>query len=147
MSAYIHFFVRSDDKFIRLDTYSRSSMMFQEIAEEIPYEKVRCLKTLELEDFRSCFETDIDRRNDRIEELKRQKETIYSFNNSVREKLEAVREIDEQIDEEKEEAEELERCINFINGLIQINRQNEVDNMIYCSYERFDPTVEDIVEE
>ena len=105
------------------------------------------MKTLELEDFRSCFETDIDRRNDRIEELKRQKETIYSFNNSVREKLEAVREIDEQIDEEKEEAEELERCINFINGLIQINRQNEVDNMIYCSYERFDPTVEDIVEE
>lgn len=43
MSSYINFFIRSDNRFLPLGDFSRSSEIYQRLDNNVPYEKLKAL--------------------------------------------------------------------------------------------------------
>ena len=152
MSQYLEFYVKSkEDNFTYLDAFSRSTCMYRLLNEDIgaPYEKVRKMTKARLQE---AIGIGSDYLQSITERKKKQEDTlqlISSFNNSVDEKMEAIYEHQEILEEYDDSITEWEWTLNYLRVLL-----NMVENMsyeesktgLYYGIEVGSPTLEDIVE-
>lgn len=152
MSAYIHFFVRVEDKFCPIATYCRSSQVFELMHLRAPYEHIKALNSDALTNYEIKAKEILDEWNARKRKYEKRKEIIATFNNSVEEKMEMIHDSDEAIEEIEYEISEAEFVIKFIYFLEHIIREVDYnapegidkDNYLYYGIECYRPTVEDI---
>ena len=123
MSQYIHFFVRSTDRLLPICTSSHSSIISRFYVNYAPYEKVRALSIYELQSIRDEISSQIDEWEHRVEEDRDNLNLIASFNNSVEDKLEAIKSARDIIREHKEFIEDMKFALDFTYFLI--NMYNE----------------------
>lgn len=153
MSQYIHFYVRNNNNFLPIGTFCRSSFIYSIVNRElnVPYEKIMALSGESIGTCLRAARHDLDLLKRRIENYRKEKELIASFNNSVEDKLAAIDDINKMIEDDEYEISFLESAVGFFNtlGIIydDIKYEDNFDekNYLYCGIECYRPTEEDIV--
>lgn len=155
MSSYIQFFMRRGDEFIPLMTYSRSNTIYKIFEHILPWEKIKAISYDSLSAKIAQCNSLVSENEEKVKELNQKKTLVASFNNSVEEKMEALSDIDEAIEEYNEDIAMGNRaayiCI-FLQDLIEEIMYDEEpkkydkDKYIYGGYEVGTPTLEDIEE-
>lgn len=147
MSSYVNFFIRTNDAFIPIASYGRSTRVYK-IFEDVPYGKVDVLTTDYLKELSFEAQEYTNYVDKQIEKCYQRKEIIATFNNTVDEKYETVCEIEREIEDwqcEKREAEAAEDFIQFLRDMIteiQYNEDTKIseylqdcDHYVYCGME------------
>ena len=140
MSQYIHFFIRSTDKLLPIRTASRSSSIYQFFCDYAPYEKVRALSMDMLQEIREEISKQLSKWTHQIEEDQKDLQLVASFNNSVEDKIEAMKSAREALHEREEIVEEIKVALAFTNFLMDIYNEVEDSNYYYKEEEKIDPT-------
>lgn len=113
MSMYIDFFIRRDNKFIRIADYSRNSQIYKITSDCLPYGKVRALTIFDLEKFSNIVHEDIIECKKHIEKINTCISNISNFNNSIEDKLEAINTYEMDKSDWEDDIEELQFAKNF----------------------------------
>ena len=139
MSQYIHFFVRSTDRLLPIRTASRPSSIYQFFNDYAPYEKACALSMQGLQEIREEINTRINEWTHRIEEDRTNLQLIASFNNSIKDKIEALEAARNAIRENEEYVNEMKEALAFTYFLMDM--YNEADGTKYeDETARLDPT-------
>ena len=158
MSTYTNFFIRVNDIFVPIGSWSRNSILGSEFITRGPWRKVRPITSNELMELIREFEKKQDSFNEKISELERKRDYVVDKCNSVDEKIEATERYNEEIRDYKIEIEEYEYAINTLSVYIEIIEEItfsvkdalpfKADDKKYMYYgvEIECPTLEDIVE-
>jgi len=154
MSAYVDFFIRNKDDFISIADYSRNSMIYSIVNNDVPYEKIRAITTQDISRFINVAAEKIEEYNRKIYKGKEQIKFVATFNNSIEEKLEVIAQYEEGIEEYTQSIEEYNYAKNFFSFLIELidarrwekNSSVNINEYIYAGIEIGRPTVEDICE-
>ena len=120
MSSYINFFIRSDNRFLPLGNFSRSSEIYQRLNNDVPYEKLKALTYNKLNNVVNNIIEDAHKYNNRILKYKKEIELIATFNNSVEDKLEAINSIESTIEDIEESISELNFAQGWFDSLCKI---------------------------
>lgn len=155
MSMYINFFMRRDEKFFPIGSYSRNHNIFKAFDNYAPWEKIRPLTVVALRQIgNECSQMKTECEH-RIEEKEKKKQLVASFNNSVEEKYEVICDLDDSIDELRQERAEEEMaeyfCI-FLEAMIdeirygESNEEIDPNAYLYVGIEIGNPTPNDIKE-
>lgn len=117
MSQYIQFFIRCEDKFVPMCSYSRSNTIFRAFAYHAPYEKIMPITEHILRVAQSYLKSEEDSIEARIELYRDMLESIRHFDNDVDDKLEAINSVNADIGELKSDLEEITFAKTFIDIL------------------------------
>lgn len=157
MSSYVNFYLRVNDKFAPIGSWSRSSAMYRTWQGSMPYEKIRPITDEKLKYIINDFK-------DQISSLERHKadyeadiSLIMNANNTpLEEKIDGVAAIREEISEINDEIEDFQYCISTMEvfcDMIEDYRyaddpkfDNDYNNYIYGGIEAFG-RLEDIEKE
>lgn len=153
MSAYVDFFIRNKDDFIPIADYSRNSMIYSIVNNDVPYEKIRAITTQDINKFINVASEKIRECEQGIRKEKERIKLVATFDNSIEEKLEVIAQYEEGIEEYTQSIEECTYAKNFfsfLTELINVRRWEEnssvnINEYIYAGIEIGRPTVEDIV--
>lgn len=115
MSQYIQFFIRCEDKFVPMCSYSRSNTIFKAFAYDMPYGKIAPVTEDILRVSHDYLLVEEDGIKARIKLYQDQIESIQHFNNSVIDKLEAINSVTNDICELERDLVEIECTKFFIN--------------------------------
>ena len=127
MSAYVSFFIRVNDNFAPIGSWSRSSKMYGVMSNRVPYEKMRALTITDLQNAINEINLSIKEWNEALDERKEEiKMVMNAANASLKEKLEEVSDIRYLINEIKEDLEAYEDARNTLAVYIDI-----LDNVKY----------------
>ena len=140
MSQYIHFFIRSTDKLLPIRTASRSSSIYQFFCDYAPYEKVRALSMGMLQEIREEISKQVSKWTHQIEEDQKDLQLVASFNNSVDDKIEAIKSARDAIRENEEFVNEMKEALAFTYFLTDMYNEVEDSNYYYKEEARIDPT-------
>ena len=155
MSTYTNFFIRVNDIFVPIGSWSRNSILGSMFITMGPWRKVRSITSNELMDLIREFEKEQDSFNEKISELERKRDYIVDKCNSIDEKIEVTERYNEEIRDYKVE---IEYAINTLSVYIEIIEEItfsvkdalpfRADDKKYMYYgvEIECPTLEDIVE-
>ena len=144
MSAYIQFFIRSNDNFIPIGYYSRNNTIYEYFQSYAPWDAITVIGRDLLIDISQTIAKDRNLLNKNIDDAKKEKQLIASFNNSVEDKLIAIAEYNQMIAAYEQELKELTFADCFVCVLDDILSNNGND-CIYIGIEVGLPTVSDIV--
>lgn len=149
MSSYIYFFLRSEDCFIPLGTWTRNSK-FYEVFQEAPCEKISMLSFSRISAVWNDIAENIENIKKKITNKEKVIKEIALFNNDITEKMEVIKEIREDIEYYEELNKQYEEVISFLKTLtIILGEMEDRDlniNCIYYGIECYEPTVKDIQE-
>ena len=154
MSAYANFFIRWKDEFIPIADYSRNHEVYHIVENFAPWEKIKALSTRDLEKFMTEAETWRTDFEQRIKVYRDRIQTISTFNNSVDEKISALRDCEDAIEELESYVNEATIAYDFFAMLaynmipaVRYDRDFGIDydHYIYVGIEIGRPTMEDIV--
>lgn len=152
MSSYINFYIRSQDNFISIGDFCRSSCIYQAVKSFAPYEKLRPLNRSILESAINNLNASMENTKHIIENYQNQIKLIATFNNSADEKIDAISDYDEQIKGQQDEYDDLvssKYYMQFLLGIIEANKYvDEIDEneLLFMGEEVGSPTVNDIVQ-
>ena len=138
MSAYIQFFVRHNDTFLPIGTFSRNSNIYSEFDEYIPWEHLRGLDENLLRKVRENVKEDMERVEHNISEMKEDIDHVMECNNSLDEKMERISLMREWIKECEDDLESLRFTDYFIAFLFGIIEEAE-HTKYYDSMDTIDP--------
>lgn len=163
MSQYMQFFIRCEDKFVPLMTFSRRSDVYGALLNtnaSVPYGKIAPVTDQMLEEALKLIGNGIDNTNRFKAEYLQDKEAIYHFNNTVDDKLRAVRDIMssiDELDEQLEDAEDAKHVFMLFEDILDEAKYRDDDcpftdytenTVLYAGIEVSSyPTVNDILEE
>ena len=139
MSSYLNFYARANNIFIPLGSYSRSSQMYQEINNSVPYEKIRAIKSQDLKDYIN----DLKESECRIQKMKQEDEQriqliMSAANSSLQEKMEYVEEIQANFMEMDALIEEYVSAINTLQVYLDMIDQFRYSSMYFDNnYEHY----------
>lgn len=140
MSQYIHFFIRSTDKLLPIRTASRSSSIYQFFCDYAPYEKVRALSMDMLQEIHEEISKQVSKWTHQIEEDQKDLQLVASFNNSVEDKIEAMKSARDAIRENEEFVNEMKEALAFTYFLMDMCNEVEDSNYYYKEETKIDPT-------
>lgn len=151
MSSYVHFFVRKDDVFCPIGTFSRNSGYYQAFYHYLPYEKCRSISSNLLVTIRTEIKKVIKDNEKYIKNLEESKKEVSSFNNSVEEKIEVISDLINSIQELEADNEELKDVCAFTRFLDNVMEEaictdTGTDKYIYAGIECPEPTIDDLIE-
>lgn len=120
MSSYINFYLKVEDKYCPLGSYSRNCPEYQFLKDLVPYEKLAPL-TIEklnsaIEDIKFAIENERKGINNYLQNI----EDIKTFNNSINEKMELIANYRDTLDELKEDLKANKNCLAFVYWLVGI---------------------------
>lgn len=149
MSEYIQFFIKHNDDFIPILTYSRNNPIFRICSYyDVPYEKVIKVNENWFHQVIMEFEEKIEDLKTRKKEIEYESNQILSTNNSLEEKMEfvrynsqAMREIDYEIELHLSQR----SVITVLYDMYENFGLEEVTDTIYVGIEVGIPTIDDIV--
>ncbi len=120
MSSYINFYLKVEDKYCPLGTYSRNCPEYQFFKNIVPFEKIAPINVEKLEAVKEDIEFAINNEMKSIGNYSLNIKDIKTFNNSINEKMELIEDYRDTINELKEDLEANKNCLNFVNWLIEI---------------------------
>lgn len=120
MSSYISFYLKVEDKYCSLGSYSRNCSEYQFFKDFVPYEKLGSLTLDHLTTIKEDVNFAIKNKETAIKNYSNNIELIKTFNNSAEEKMQLIGHNLEVIEEFKEDLEEDNKCLSFINFLMNI---------------------------
>lgn len=158
MSQYIQFFIRHNDDFLPIGTYSRSSAVFQMARCSVPYESIHAVNSDTLNGWKRSAESEIEQIQECISTRKEFIEMTMQSNNPLDEKMEYVGDVHNEIAYMKEEIEDARDAIKyyeFLETLIseaEETKYNDDENgvhldptqYVYAGIEVGYPTIDDI---
>lgn len=123
-TTYSFYFKTNDGKFYPLDSFSGSSKVAEgmdaQLGRNYVYETRKPLTKSDLKEIIS-FENDrAQSSEERIEEYRQRQKDIGTWNNSIDDKLQAISDLDEAIDEEKCDLSYYKRSAYFFEFLVGI---------------------------
>lgn len=141
MSAYMCFYIRANDKFYPIGTYSRSTMIYDifEMCARVPWEKIVPIDRKQLEEiisYTSNFKKSVNRN---IESIYEKIDFIQNCEADFEDKLENYGYCKETIEDYEEEIKELDWVINFADFLQSVIDDGE-DTKFYDEIETIDPS-------
>lgn len=146
MSQYLYFFVKTkdNDSFICLDSFSRSTDMFEACRiHQAPFEHIKKLDIEILYKIERYFYSKITDAKRKKKKLESKKAEIYKCENSLNEKIEAIDEIDFLIEEVNLDS--LQEDIKFINWIYNIIKYKNENVELYFGIECGNPSINDII--
>ena len=93
-----------------------------------------------LQEIREEISKQLSKWTHQIEEDQKDLQLVASFNNSVEDKIEAIKSARETLREREEVVEEIKVALAFTNFLIDIYNEVEDSNYYYKEEEKIDPT-------
>lgn len=120
MSQYIYIYAKKNDTYLCLAERSRNSKLYQLFSPYAPYERLDELTSKVLSAAKMSVMRDIKSSQDYIQTQSNLRESVISFNNDIREKLEVIDSINESIKGYTEEIAELKDILCFLNFLDEI---------------------------
>lgn len=157
MSQYVNFFLRADNKFIPLFSFSRNGYMYAAFHHSAPFEKISAITADVLQGAKDILLDQVDSYQRRIDGYRNEQRMIPTFDNSVDEKLDSIRNLDTMIDDVQSELDELTMAINYctvMHDILETAKYGEKvkgvssyneSTLLYCGIEIATPTVQDIV--
>ena len=157
MSLYVNFFLRANDNFIPLFSFSRNGYMYAAFHTVAPYEKISAITVDTLKSAREILLDQVDAYQRKVNEYQAEKLLIPGFDNSVDEKLDSLRNIDNMIADIQSELNELELAINYCTVMHDIletacfgEKPDKVSSyhentLLYCGIEVGKASLEDVV--
>ena len=144
MSQYVNFYIRyKGGQFVPIADYTRGTRVYQEMASQIPYGKLKLLKREEIREIAARIRAGKEFSTCQINVCNKKIELIAKMNNSLEEKLGAIDELEENISEYEEELLGFEA---FATELFFIANMTYNDIEIYAGIEApAEPTDEDVV--
>ena len=125
MSQYINGYLRvSDEKFVPLFSYSRSSDFYQAAQHYAPYEKICAVSMNDLQEIREKLENSYKSYEDLIKRNQDEIDLIMKMNNDVDDKVELINDYLNGIDSLKEEMKYIPYWIGRVNMLEDIIEEN-----------------------
>lgn len=148
MSAYVNFYLRVNDNFAPIGSFSRSNIIYETTNSDLPWEKMKPIRKSTLDDWVKNIET----KSQHMAKMKKENEDkcaqiMAVANNPLEEKLDAVADIERDCDEINERIEECEYAINtllcFYNiieeyqyrGSDEVQFENDYNHYIYAGIE------------
>ena len=145
MSSYVNFYLRVNDKFAPIGSYSRSSEMYQTVSRAVPYEKITALKSRDISSLIRRLEESAEDIQKTNEKGKSRISLIMNAENTpLNDKLAAVEEMelsceaaDEYISEITFAADTLRVFLNMIEDFKYSDSpfENDADHYIYAGVE------------
>ncbi len=120
MSSYINFYLKVEDKYCPLGTYSRNCPEYRFFKDIVPFEKIAPIGVKKLQAVIEDVEFAINNEMKSIGRYSLNIKDIKTFNNPLSEKIELIENYRDSINELKEDLEANKRCLNFVNWLIEI---------------------------
>lgn len=127
MSSYINFYLKVEDKYCPLGTYSRNCPEYRFFKDIVPFEKIAPITIKKLQAVIEDIEFAINNEMKSIGRYSLNIKDIKTFNNSINEKMELIEDYRNTINELKEDLEANKKCLNFVNWLIEILTDVEYD--------------------
>lgn len=152
MSQYLEIYVKSkEDNFTYLDAFSRSTVMYRLFSEDLgaPYGKVRKMTKAHLQEGLEIASGYLQGSTDRKKKHEDTLQLISSFNNPVDEKMEAIYELQEYLEEYDASIVEWEWAMNYLRVLLSMTESMSYEGSktgLYYGIEVGTPTLEDVVE-
>lgn len=121
MSQYISFYLRCEDKFLPLMSFSRSTTLYQAFNDTyVPYGTIKPVTQHQLMLVTESLSNSESNMRQILARREEEKALIPSFNNSTNEKLGAIEDLNESIDEINEELECIAAAKNTVGVLSDI---------------------------
>lgn len=120
MSSYINFYLKVEDKYCPLGSYSRNCPEYRFFKNIVPFEKIASVTIKNLKTVIEDIEFAISNEMKSIGRYSLDIKDIKTFNNSINEKIELIEDYRNTINELKEDLEANKKCLNFVNWLIEI---------------------------
>ena len=148
MSSYVNFYLRVNDKFAPIGSYSRSTEMYKAVSSQLPYEKIRALTAGDL----MLYIRDLENAADNVKIVCERDRSHISLimnaeNTSLDEKLDTVddieencRECEDYISELMFAADTLRVFYNMIDEFKYYNESgftNDAEHYIYAGIEAY----------
>ncbi len=155
MSQYIEFYVRNNDSFTNILSFSRNSLVYEALNTRVPYEKIRKLNS----DTIHYAISETNEEKEKYQNMKAQSQAriaeIRHFNNSVEDKLEAIHNEEDNLEELDDLVKECEEAVQILGVLEKIVKTIDLNiryedvagaQGLYAGIEAYKPTVDDIKE-
>lgn len=114
MSAYIQFFIRHEDTFLPIGTFSRNNAIYQVFDGIAIWEKIRPIGEPILNDAEKVVKEFIGMSEKALAQANEEKNMIANFNNSVEEKLQSIEEYNSYIAEITDDIKGLEAAQQYL---------------------------------
>ena len=159
MSQYLNIYIRCNDTFMPLMSFSRSTTMYQAFNDTyVPYGKIKQITEAQVANVKESLTVSTNNMRNIRKKREEEKSLIATFNNSAEEKLSLIEDLNISIDEIDEELEELAAAMAMLrvfDDILESARYNSDDELtcqsfkdkqvLYCGIESAAwPTVEDI---
>jgi hypothetical protein len=119
MSSYIHFFIRKGDTFIPIGTYGRSTRVYEAFEHDAPWEQIRAVTAADLDRIRNTLISE-EYYDTQLAELRRKMELIGTFTNTIEDKIDALDELEAEMEDWKDARKETRAARAFIGFLYDI---------------------------
>ena len=108
MSQYLNIYIRCNDTFMPLMSFSRSTTMYQAFNDTyVPYGKIKQITEAQVANVKESLTVSTNNMRNIRKKREEEKSLIATFNNSAEEKLSLIEDLNMSIDEIDEELEEL----------------------------------------
>lgn len=143
-----------------ISSYSRANWLFDAFSGYVPYEKIKALNLGVISCVLGKVDEEISKTESELEEISKQEELILRFDNTVSDKIEAIKVCDKKAKECERFLKELKSADSFLCFLADIieaaketkwatydDREKILDpeKYLYCGIECAFPTVDDIL--
>lgn len=154
MSQYTHIFLEKQHTFIEVSCTSRNCALSEMFSDYAPWEKIRKVTYDDLQHIYDRYKGELSDWNQHRKDLEERIKVIATFNNTIDEKLDAWRDIDESLNETKETIDELESALNTVVLLKDVLYESQISSKyestapvhVYAGTEcGSDVTIEDII--
>lgn len=153
MSSYVNFYLKKDNVFCPLASFSRLTKYYQKFSPYLPYEKCAAITKDLLSSIKNEVILDTLMCNASIKEAEKMNEFLKNSNDPLESKVTFFLENNRSIRGEEMEKTDLENLSHFIDFLLIIIDEAEdyhgysinPEGYIYGGIECYDPTEEDIV--
>ena len=145
MSSYANFYLRIEDKLAPIGIYSRSSAMYQNFYDILPYEKLVALTPLKLHDVILSTRKKISSFSETIKAHQDLRDQFLNAKNiSFEDKRAAVEEFNSVIQELEEDIDNLQNVISYTRVLLNIiddyrysgiSFENDYEHYLYAGIE------------
>lgn len=126
MSAYINFYIKADDKIIPIGSFSRNSILFGATVSYIQYNDVALVNGDLIDKIRFKLDELKHGAENLLADYDSEVNAIKSFNNSVADKMEYIRELEDSRRDATENLREIEYAENYLNFIDNICDESDM---------------------